>query len=55
MYAQLVNTDAKKVKSLAEMEPQERAFQERIDAGIKAEPKDWLPEAGIMTGIRHTF
>ena len=32
MYAQMVKTDAARVRSLDEMEPQERAFQERIDA-----------------------
>ena len=26
------------------MEPNERAFQERINAGAKIEPKDWMPE-----------
>ena len=45
MYAQLVETGAKAVKPLDEMAPQERAFQEKIDAGIKLEPKDWMPEA----------
>ena len=45
MYAQLVETGAKAVKTVEQMEPQERAFQQRIDAGIKIEPKDWMPEA----------
>jgi ring-1,2-phenylacetyl-CoA epoxidase subunit PaaA len=43
MYAQLVDTGAKAVKTLDEMEPQERAFQERIDAGIKIEPRTGCP------------
>ena len=33
MYAQMVKTDATRVRSLDEMDPQERAFQERIEAG----------------------
>jgi ring-1,2-phenylacetyl-CoA epoxidase subunit PaaA len=52
MYAQMVKTDAARVKSLEEMEPQERAFQERIDAGQKIEPKEWMPEAYRKTLIR---
>jgi len=34
------------------MTPEERAFQEKIDAGIKIEPKDWMPEAYRKTLIR---
>ena len=52
MYAQLVETGAKAVKTLAQMEPQERAFQEKIDAGIKMEPKDWMPEGYRKTLVR---
>ena len=52
MYAQLVETGARAVKSLADMDPQERAFQERINAGIKIEPKDWMPEAYRKTLVR---
>jgi ring-1,2-phenylacetyl-CoA epoxidase subunit PaaA len=52
MYAQLVETGAKAVKTVEQMEPQERAFQQRIDAGIKMEPKDWMPEAYRRTLIR---
>jgi ring-1,2-phenylacetyl-CoA epoxidase subunit PaaA len=52
MYAQLVETGLKKVRSLDEMSEEERAFQERIDAGIKIEPKDWMPEAYRKTLIR---
>ena len=52
MYAQMVKTDADRVKSLDEMEPQERAFQERIDAGITTEPRDWMPEGYRKTLIR---
>ncbi|MEO0911402.1 MAG: 1,2-phenylacetyl-CoA epoxidase subunit PaaA [Pseudomonadota bacterium] len=52
MYAQLVKTDGKTVKSLEEMSPEERAFQERIDRGEKIEPKDWMPEGYRKTLIR---
>ncbi|UDF32787.1 UNVERIFIED_ORG: 1,2-phenylacetyl-CoA epoxidase subunit A (plasmid) [Roseateles sp. XES5] len=52
MYAQMVKTDAARVRSLDEMEPQERAFQERIDAGQKIEPKDWMPEHYRKTLVR---
>ena len=52
MYAQIVKTDADHVKSLAEMSPQERAFQERIDRNEKIEPKEWMPEAYRKTLIR---
>ncbi|WP_350190808.1 1,2-phenylacetyl-CoA epoxidase subunit PaaA [Thalassobaculum sp.] len=34
------------------MDPQERAFQERIDADIRIEPKDWMPEGYRRTLIR---
>lgn len=44
MYAQMVKSSSKGVRSLDEMEPQERAFQERINAGVKIEAKDWMPE-----------
>lgn len=52
MYAQMVKTDADQVRSLGEMNPQERAFQERIDRGEKIEPKEWMPEAYRKTLIR---
>lgn len=52
MYAQMVKTDAAKVKSLDEMDPVERAFQERIDDGQKIEPKEWMPEGYRKTLIR---
>jgi ring-1,2-phenylacetyl-CoA epoxidase subunit PaaA len=34
------------------MAPQERAFQEKINAGIKMEPKDWMPEGYRKTLVR---
>ncbi len=52
MYAQMIKSTGQGVKSLDEMEPQERAFQERIDAGGKIEPKDWMPEGYRKNLIR---
>ena len=52
MYAQLVETGVKRVKSLEEMSPEERHFQEKIDAEIKIEAKNWMPEAYRQTLIR---
>jgi ring-1,2-phenylacetyl-CoA epoxidase subunit PaaA len=52
MYAQLVETGRERVQSRAEMSVEEQAFQERIDAGIKIEPKDWMPEGYRKTLIR---
>jgi ring-1,2-phenylacetyl-CoA epoxidase subunit PaaA len=52
MYAQLVETGTQRLRSNAELPPEERAFQERIDAGVKIEPKDWMPEAYRKTLVR---
>jgi ring-1,2-phenylacetyl-CoA epoxidase subunit PaaA len=52
MYAQLVETGLKEVRNPAEMAEDERAFQARIDADVKVEPKDWMPEAYRKTLIR---
>lgn len=52
MYAQMVKTDSARIRSLDEMDPQERAFQERVDAGQKIEPKEWMPEGYRKTLIR---
>jgi ring-1,2-phenylacetyl-CoA epoxidase subunit PaaA len=52
MYAQMVDTGLKKVQSVEDMSAQELAFQARIDAGVKIEPKDWMPEAYRKTLIR---
>ena len=52
MYAQTIKADASPVRSLDEMDPQERAFQERIDDGQKIEPKEWMPESYRKTLIR---
>ncbi|HWJ93121.1 MAG TPA: Phenylacetic acid catabolic protein, partial [Telluria sp.] len=52
MYAQMVDTGLKKVQSVDDMSGEEQAFQARIDAGVKIEPKDWMPEAYRKTLIR---
>ncbi len=52
MYAQMVKTDGTGVKSREEMTPEERAFQDRIDALEKIEPRDWMPEGYRKTLIR---
>ena len=52
MYAQMVKTDSSRLKTLDEMSPEERAFQERIDRGEKIEPKEWMPEGYRKTLIR---
>jgi|TARA_B110000902_G_scaffold223607_1_gene260571 ring-1,2-phenylacetyl-CoA epoxidase subunit PaaA len=52
MYAQMVQSTGTGVKSLDQMEPQERAFQERINAGDKIEPKDWMPDGYRKNLIR---
>jgi len=52
MYAQMVQSTGKPVKSLDEMSDQERAFQQRIDAGQKIEPKDWMPDKYRQNLIR---
>jgi ring-1,2-phenylacetyl-CoA epoxidase subunit PaaA len=52
MYAQMVDTGLKKVQSVEDMSEQEQAFQAKVDAGVKIEPKDWMPEAYRKTLIR---
>ncbi len=52
MYAQIVKSTGKNAKSLSDMSPEERRFQERIDQGEKVEPKDWMPESYRKTLIR---
>src|SRR5207248_6723500 len=52
MYAQMVDTGAKRLRSLDELSPEEREFQARIDADIKIEPKDWMPEHYRKTLLR---
>src|SRR5512138_1447261 len=52
MYAQLVDTGVKAVAARADMPPEEQAFQARIDADVRIEPKDWMPEAYRRTLVR---
>ena len=52
MYAQMVKTGLDSVKAREEMTPEEQTFQDRIDADVKIEPKDWMPEAYRQTLIR---
>ena len=52
MYAQMVKSTGQGVKSPEEMTPEEHAFQARIDAGEKIEPKDWMPDGYRQTLIR---
>src|SRR5881392_76894 len=52
MYAQMVETGVAKVRDAHEMSPEERAFQARVDADIKIEPKDAMPDAYRRTLIR---
>ena len=48
----MVDTGVKSVRSAAEMPPEEQAFQARIDADVKIEPKDYMPEAYRKTLVR---
>ena len=52
MYAQLVDTGLSRVQSDADLSALEKQFQERIDAGIRMEPQDWMPEAYRRTLVR---
>jgi len=52
MYAQMVQSTGKGVRPRDEMTPDERAFQDRIDADIRIEPRDWMPEGYRQTLIR---
>lgn len=52
MYAQVVKSTGEKVKTLDEMSPKDRKFQERINRGEKIEPKDYMPEGYRQNLIR---
>ncbi len=52
MYAQMVDTGASSLRAVDELSPQEQAFQKRIDADIKIEPRDWMSDAYRKTLIR---
>jgi ring-1,2-phenylacetyl-CoA epoxidase subunit PaaA len=52
MYAQLVDTGLTKVQDAGQMSADEQAFQARVDADIKVEPRDFMPDAYRRTLIR---
>ena len=52
MYAQMVDTGLKQVQGRDDLSPEEQAFQQRIDEGVKIEAKDWMPDAYRKTLIR---
>ncbi len=52
MYAQMVDTGLAKVRGRDDMSAEEAAFQARIDADVKVEPKDWMPDAYRRTLVR---
>jgi len=52
MYSQLVDTGTKRVLSDEELSEQEREFQQKVDADIRIEPKDWMPEKYRDTLVR---
>ena len=52
MYAQMVDTGLKQVVDESHASAEERVFQARIDADVKIEPKDWMPEAYRRTLVR---
>lgn len=52
MYAQMVKSAGNGVKSREDMSDQEREFQDKIDADIKIEPRDWMPDDYRATLIR---
>ena len=52
MYAQLVDTGETRVRGAEEMSAEEQAFQSRLDAGVKIEPRDWMPDPYRRTLVR---
>jgi ring-1,2-phenylacetyl-CoA epoxidase subunit PaaA len=52
MYAQMIKTARPGVHKREDMSPEERAFQDKIDADIKIEPRDWMPDDYRATLIR---
>ena len=48
MYAQMVKSEG----NAGKLTPEEKAFQARIDADEKIEPKDWMPDGYRKTLIR---
>ena len=52
MYAQMVDTGVASLRAVEELSPEERAFEQRIEADIKIEPRDWMTEGYRKTLIR---
>ncbi len=52
MYAQMVDTGVQRLRSDDELDGDERRFQARIDAGIRIEPEDWMPDNYRRTLVR---
>ena len=52
MYAQMVDTGVARVRDTGELDEAERRFQDRIDAGIRIEPEDWMPDSYRKTLVR---
>jgi ring-1,2-phenylacetyl-CoA epoxidase subunit PaaA len=52
MYAQMVKTGVDRVAEREQLSPQEQEFQARIDADVRIEPRDWMPDAYRKTLIR---
>ena len=52
MYSPPEQSQASPGRAAEPTSPEERAFQARIDAGIKIEPKDWMPDGYRKTLIR---
>jgi len=52
MYAQMVDTGTARLRAAGELRPEERVFQARVDAEVKIEPKDWMPDGYRKTLIR---
>lgn len=52
MYAQMVDTGVTSLRAADELSPEERAFEQRIEADIKIEPRDWMTEGYRKTLIR---
>ena len=52
MYAQMVDTGLTRLRDEGSLSESERAFQQRIDAGVKIEPQDDMPEGYRRTLVR---
>lgn len=52
MYAQMVDTGTARLRAAEELSPDEQAFEQRVAADVKIEPKDQMPEAYRKTLVR---